>query len=248
MEELQSLADLLADILENMQESLKPGAGQGQGMQLEDIIISQEELRERMEGQGKGESEQQGEEEGQSGSEQQGREGKEKSGQSEKGMDRNGKEGKEGTQGNGKDEGGMTESELQELFEIYKQQEEIRKELEKQLEDLINNEDRKLAERILRQMQAFQEDLLENGITKRAKDRLNAINYQLLKLKDAALKQGKKSERESRQNTKEYVNPLRTGEEEMGPKDGQIEILDRQALPLRQIYKKRVQRYFSRND
>ncbi|MBT8222216.1 MAG: hypothetical protein KJN96_03505, partial [Eudoraea sp.] len=244
------LADLLADILENMQQSLMPGAGQGQGMQLQDIIISQQEMKERMEEMGSGKGKEKGEESGEG-------EGEDKEGN--KGSKESGKEGNtgeksgEGSQGdgngNGENEGqGMSESELQELYEIYKMQEDIKNELEKQLEDLIKDEDRKLAERILRQMQAFQEDLLENGVTRRSKDRLNAINYQLLKLKDASLKQGKKAERESQSNKREYNNPLRTGELDTRSKDGQIEILDRQALPLRQNYKKRVQRYFNRND
>lgn len=242
------LADLLADILENMQQSLMPGAGQGQGMQLEDIIISQEALKKQMEGMGTGEGKGEEQEEGKNkGGE--GKDGPEQQGQGEKqGNKGKGDNEQDGNQGSKGAQLGMNESELQELYEIYKMQEDIKNELEMQLEDMINNEDRKLAERILRQMQAFQEDLLENGVNRRTKDRLNAINYQLLKLKDASLKQGKKAERESQTNRREYVNMLQTNQEEFKSNDRQIEILDRQALPLRQNFKKRVQRYFNRND
>ena len=250
-----TLADLLADILENMQQSLSPGAGQGQGMQLQDIIISQEELKKRMEKNGSGDSGKEGEEEGKKGQEgqegqAQGEQGNEERERGKQGNRQGGEEG-QGTK-NGKDdpngEGQMSEEQLRELYEIYKLQEEIKNQLEKQLQDMISNEDRKLANRILRQMQMFQEDLLENGITKRTKDRLNAINYQLLKLKDAALKQGEKSERESRTGKQEYSNPLRFTQNWENKQLPQIEILDRQALPLRQKYKQRVQRYFNRND
>ena len=201
-----------------------------------------------MEGKGSGKGDAKGEESG----EEQGENSNGK-GDSERSVDEEGKKGSGDDEGKGQDGGkageeGMSEAELQELYEIYKLQEEIKNELEKQLEDIISEQDRKLAERILRQMQAFQEDLLENGVTRRTKDRLNVINYQLLKLKDAELKQGKKSERESRTNNRQYTNPLQTGELEDGANFRQIEILDRQALPLRQIYKKRVQRYFNRND
>ena len=245
------LADLLADILENMQQSLSQGSGQGKGsFQLQDIIMSQEELKERMQGMGQGQGKQQkegGKEQGSSQSEQgdRGKEGEQ--GEKDNQTKKQGKEGKDGEDGSGTGSS-MNEQLLNDLYEIYKEQEEIRQLLEKQLEDMISNEDRKLANRILRQMQQFQDDLLENGVTKRTNDRLNAIQYQLLKLKDAEVKQGKLKERESQTAVKVYTNPLISQERSSSANQIQTEILNRQALPLRRNYQKRVQRYFNKND
>ncbi|MCX2718517.1 DUF4175 family protein [Lentiprolixibacter aurantiacus] len=239
------LADFLADILENMQQSLSPGSGQGKGdFQLQDIIMSQEEIKKQMQKMGEGKGNEQKEGGDAQGTEQGEREGK------------SGKDGKENS-GNERDKQGqgrqsrnnaLDEEQLKDIYDIYKEQEEIRQRLEKQLSDMISKEDRGLANRILRQMQQFQEDLLENGVTKRTNDRLNAIQYQLLKLKDAEVKQGQMKERESDTARKVYRNPLLENREEKGHKQPQTEILNRQALPLRRNYQRRVQRYFNNND
>ena len=42
---------------------------------------------------------------------------------------------------------GLSEAELKEIYEIYQEQQKIRQELEKQLENLINAGDRKLGEK-----------------------------------------------------------------------------------------------------
>ena len=238
------LADLLADILENMQQSLSPGSGQGQGsFQLQDIIMSQEDLKKRMEGMGQGE----GSSEKEGGSKEgtkKGQEGNKEDDGRESGGKQNGQEGQDGDSGGSS----LNEEQLNDLYEIFKEQEEIRQMLEEQLNDMINKEDRNLANRILRQMQQFQDELLENGVTKRTNERLNAIQYQLLKLKDAQVKQGRLKERESNTATKSYTNPLIKVNAGKIENQTQTEILNRQALPLRRNYQKRVQRYFNRND
>ena len=113
-----SLADMLSNILDNMQMSMnmKPGSGQGE-MQLPDIIMSQEELNKQMEevmkkleegkrpGDGEeGEKGEKGEKEGEKGEE--GKKG-EKGNQGESGQEgqqgENGKDGKGSEGKNGKD-------------------------------------------------------------------------------------------------------------------------------------------------
>ena len=246
------LADLLADILENMQQSLSPGSGKGKGdFQLQDIIMSQEELMRQMQGmsQGKGKEQKEGEGEKGNNAEKQG-DSDSKGNQGEKDGDGEQSGQDEGESQKGGRDGGssLSEEQLDDLYEIFKEQEEIRQLLEKQLEDMISKQDQQLTNRILRQMQQFQEDLLENGVNKRTNDRLNAIQYQLLKLKDAEVKQGNMRERESESATKVFTNPLVKQATKNTVKQSQTEILNRQALPLRRIYQKRVQRYFNRND
>lgn len=253
------LASFLADLLDNMQQSLKPGKGEGQGMdfQLPDIIQSQQELQQRMQNgkgqdsqggkqqkgqenaEGKGSKKGEGDSEGQGNKGDNGTEGDEGMGQQEKG--KSGNSGQEG-------EGSEGEENYAEYFEIYKEQQKIRKLLEEQLSDLINETDRELAAKIAREMELFEEELLRNGITQKTSERLNRIQQQLLKLENAALKQGKTEEREGTTNLTDFENPVLTKPEVFQKRQMDIEILNRQALPLRRIYRDKVQQYFRSND
>ncbi len=255
-----SLADFLADILDNMQQSMMSGQGQGQGegFQLPDIIKKQGDLQEKMEEgsesgdqgeQGKGQSGQQGRGSGegqegengeQGGSQNGGNTGQEGEGQSgNEGENGGSKEGLEG--GNGQ---GITEAQLKEIYEIYQEQQTIRKALEEQLKNIIDADKRDLAKKLTLQMEQFENELLENGITERTENRINQIQHQLLKLENAALKQGEKKERESDTNKRDYSAPILTKPELLVPKNNEIEILNRQALPLRPDYQNKVKEYF----
>ncbi|ASV32617.1 DUF4175 family protein [Maribacter cobaltidurans] len=266
-----SLADFLAHVLENMQQSMQMGQGSGQsqnGFQLPDIIKQQQSLGEKMGQQGS---------QGQSsskGNQQQGENGKEgNKGQGEGNKGGKGSQGQQGNQGSegaqgehsvegendsqgqsngngnsGQGSGGMTESELQEIYEIYQEQQRIKQELEQQLENMINEGDRKLGEKLIRQMEDFQNDLLENGITQHTISKANTVQYELLKLENAALKQGKKSERESNSNKKDFTNPITTKPSLLDNYRNEVEILNRQALPLRQNFQNKVKEYFKDND
>jgi hypothetical protein len=248
-----TLADFLADVLDNMQQSLAMGSGQGssdQGFQLPDIIRSQGQLGEQM-----GKEGQKGEKEGSSGEKGEGKEdgnsdgdGQSGEGQKEGSKDgsgnTNGRDGKQGQSASGSGD----EEELKEIYEIYKQQQLIREALEQQLEDMLEEKDRLLARRILRQMENFENELLKQGITERTISRVNQIEHELLKMENAALKQGKKEERESKSNREQYRTPILTKPREIENYDDEIEILNRQALPLRQIFQTRVKEYFEEHD
>ncbi len=267
-----SLSDFLANILDNMQQSMQMGNGQsdGQGFQLPDIIKSQGELKEKMEGMGssgKGQSDS-GKEQGKDG------EGNTGEGQSDSKGGKSGQKGEEGSngqdgqnEGNGKQgskgeqmgegqqgqsgglsNGGTSEDELREIYEIYKSQQMLRQKLEEQLRDMIKKDDRNLGERLLRQMEDFENDLLENGVTERTLSKVNTIQYELLKLENAALKQGKKQERESNTNTIEFKTPITTKPSLLENYRNEVEILDRQALPLRRNFQNRVKEYFKSDD
>ena len=136
----------------------------------------------------------------------------------------------------------------EELYEIYKEQQRIRNLLEQQLDDFINESDREMARRIAQEMERFENELLENGITERTEQRLNRIREQMLRLKNAALQQGQSEERESEGNMKEFTNPILTRPESFENQGKDVEILNRQALPLRFIYKSKVKQYFNEDD
>ena len=71
------------------------------------------------------------------------------------------------------------------------------------------------------------------------------LKYELLKLNKASFDQGKKQERESNTNIREYINNI---EKELIFKkqyNNQTEILNRHSLPLHQNYKQKVKQYFT---
>ena len=72
------------------------------------------------------------------------------------------------------------------------------------------------------------------------------LQYQLLKLENATFVQGEDNKRKSETNYKQFndtiINQLPITKEYFNT----TEILNRQALPLRQIYKIKVQDYFKK--
>ncbi|NJB71475.1 hypothetical protein GGR42_001937 [Saonia flava] len=266
-----SLADFLANVLDNMQQSMTSGQGSGkskEGFQLPDIIRSQGQLQDKMGEMGeKGKSGQQGNQ-GESGEGNQGESGKKGnqgkqngSGQSGRGQEgiqgesneggvsgENGDGGQQGGQNQGSSGNGQgSEQELREIYEIYKQQQQIRQQLEDQLQNMIRSQDRGLAQKLIQQMEDFENDLIENGITQRTNNKINVIRHQMLRLENATLKQGEKEERKSSTNYSKFTNPIITKPDVLEGYENQIEILNRQALPLQQNFQNKVQLYF-KND
>ena len=268
-----NLSDFLANVLENLQQSMSPsmGKGEGEGFQLPDIILGQEKLGEKLGEMGKKGSEGGSSGEGKKGKGEEGNSGKNgndgKDGDGEAGD--NGKEGgngkgkgsKEGQGsetgqgggggsegGSGGSQSGPSEEELNELYEIYKEQQLLREQLEDQLKNLINNDDRKLGEKLVKQMEDFQNDLLRNGVTQQTINKMNNINREMLKLDNAAIKQGKSKERESKSNGNFFENPILTRPSILDNYRNDVEILNRQALPLQQNFQIRVKEYFKIDD
>jgi hypothetical protein len=267
-----SLSDFLANVLENLQQSMSPssGKGKGKGFQLPDIILGQEKLGEKMGEMGKKGSEGKSSGEGKKGSGQGGESG-EKGSEGGDGNGQEGENGDKGSEGNGKGtrdgEGsnsggggkvsemgsggsgnGSNEEELNEIYEIYKEQQLLREQLEEQLKNLINNDDRKLGEKLVQQMEDFQNDLLRNGVTQQTMNKMNNINREMLKLDNAALKQGKTKERESNNSNDLFQNPILTRPSILDNYRNDVEILNRQALPLQQNFQIRVKDYFKIDD
>ncbi|NNJ89720.1 MAG: hypothetical protein HKP53_09980, partial [Eudoraea sp.] len=174
-----------------------------------------------------------------------------KEGNDAKGLDKDGKEGAEGSGSKGEGTGSgsdMNEEQLKELYEIYKEQQLIRNKLEEQLATFIKESDKQLAKRLAQQMEDFERDLLENGITQRTIDRANRIQQQLLKLENAAMQQGEKEERESKKAANNFSKPLISTRKDSVSEDGQLELLHRQVLPLQEFYKEKAKKYFKKDD
>lgn len=246
------LADMLADALNNMQMSLsmsgsgsgkpKPGQG-GSGMQLPDIIKKQEGLSEKMKngmkpGQKPGEKPGEGSE-GQKGDKEGGKQGQGK----------NGKSGSQGGSGQGDEKEGEKgedgEGNAEQIMEIYKEQQQLREALEKELnkQGLGPN-----GQNALSQMKQIEKQLLNKGFNNEVLQKMLNLKYELLKLEKATQQQGEEKKRQSETNTKEFTNSANALPQRLQEYLNSVEILNRQTLPLRPNYNRKVQEYFKGND
>ncbi len=239
------LSSFLSDVLDNMEAQMNSSSGQGSGqgsgqsgsggqeMQLPDIIKSQEELNKEME---------EGMKKGEKGKSKEGDEGKE------------GNEGKEGDQGkqNGSQQGsqegdgeGNSEELNGELFRIYQQQQQLRQALQDKLaKDGLQGQGKDLLEK----MEEIELDLLNKGFTNQTLQKMMDLQHQLLKLEEATFTQGQDNKRKSETNDKQFNNTTTDQIPKAKEYFNTTEILNRQALPLHQVYKKKVQEYFKKSD
>ncbi|MBQ4801455.1 hypothetical protein J8L88_01230 [Aquimarina sp. MMG015] len=246
------LAYFLSIILDQMQNSMSAkGKGKSgnksKGFQLPDIIKKQGELNEKMkEGAEKGKGKKEGQQKGESNSGSSGEDGEKGKGKG------SGKEGKEkGEKGkNGKD--GQGESEMQkedmngELYEIYKQQQQLRNALEDKLKKEGIGKGK--GSGLLNKMEQIEGELLEKGFNNNTLSKMMDLKHELLKLEDATIEQGEEDRRESRSNNKKFSND--NNEQILKAKQyfNTTEILNRQVLPLRENYKRKVQEYFRKTN
>ncbi len=218
-----TLASFLSDMLDNLESQMNPSPGQGQGdMQLPDIIMSQEQLNKEME------------------------EGMKKSEKGKKNKDGEEKE-KEGKQGKRQQgDGDENNEELNgELFRIYQQQQQLRQ----ALEDKLGKEGKGgVGGNLLKQMKNIEQDLLNKGFTNRTLQKMIALQHQLLKLENAAFQQGEDDKRIAKTNQNQFNNTSNNQLNNAKQYFTTTEILNRQVLPLRQTYKKKVQDYFKKKN
>ena len=132
-----------------------------------------------------------------------------------------------------------------ELYEIYKQQQMLRQQLENKLRQLGNKGD---ANNLLRQMEEIEQQLLDKGFNEQTLERMLNLKHELLKLDKATLEQGQEMKRESKTNFSNFETPSTNNPEEIKKYFNTTEILNREALPLQQEYKQKVQEYFKKNN
>ncbi len=247
------------------------GQGEGEGFQLPDIIKKQESLSEKMKdgmGKGKGKGGEKGKSgEGEGGEGTSGGSGGEQGENSRTGKQGEGKEGNDEGDGQGEGDGngegggggkgskngdgengdgeGYNEDLNGELYEIYKQQQQLRQQLQDKLsKEGLNGKGGNL----VRQMEQVEQQLLDKGFNERTLEKMLNLQYELLKLDKADFEQGQESRRESTTNKKQFTNSLRTNPEEVKKYFNTTEILNREALPLKPVYKERVQDYFKQDN
>lgn len=236
------LADFLSDILNNMQMKMsgmgegKPKPGQGDGMQLPDIIKKQEGLADKMKngmikGQKSGQNSASGSKQGE--------------------CTTPGKEGAKGKDGKSKTQGGSTDSENGEdgegdakaIMEIYKEQKQLREALQNELnkQGIGGN-----GQNALEQMKQIEKQLLNKGFKNETLQRILNVKQELLKLNTAIQQQGQESKRQSETNKKEFSNQAKPVPSTLMDYFNSVEILNRQSLPLRSVFNQKVQEYFNK--
>ena len=224
MTSVNNLSDFLSDMLDNMQNSMSSsgkGKGSGKSFSLPDLIQKQQGLSEQMKNgmQKKGQNKQDGKD---------GKDGK--------------KEGNQNQNGEGNQQG---EEELNgDLFKIYQQQQALRQELEDAIKQ--GGEGSGDAKKALKTMEQLENEILEKGFNQGTLQRMQQLEYELLKLDKAAFEQGKDKKRKSNTNRdsfrKKKIKELQFKKQFYN----QIEILNRQSLPLQENFEKKVQEYFSK--
>ncbi len=144
-----------------------------------------------------------------------------------------------------KDKGKMeqqgSEENSGELYQIYQEQQRLRMKMEELLEEQ-NGQGNK--GKVVEGMEEIEKKILNNELDEQLENQINNLNYELMKFQDAEKTQGRDSERESETNKKDFKN---TSQEQMQrAKDyfQSIEILNRQILPLRPVFKEKVKNYF----
>ncbi len=219
------LADFLSDVLSSMQMQAMgmgkgmPKPGQGQGGQLPDIIQKQQGLGNKIkEGMEKGA-------------------GKEPGKEGDKGATKG-----EKSPGQGNDDG---EDNAKELMALYKAQRLLREQLQDALEKQGLTPD---GQRVLNQMKDAEKQILNKGFKNEVFQKILAIKQEMLQLEKAIQEQGDDTKRTAQANTARFNASAKPIAPAMQEYLNSIEILNRQTLPLRPSYNKKVQDYFNRND
>ena len=132
------------------------------------------------------------------------------------------------------------EGEHSKLFEIYKQQEEIRRNLER----ILKENDVHLND-LNQDYDELEKDILNNDFNQNSLNTLNKLNQKMLDLKGSLNEKGERNERESKTSMRDFDNQSPKNNIEIKDYFNSIEILDRHSLPLRPNLKQRVNTYFN---
>lgn len=133
-----------------------------------------------------------------------------------------------------------------EVYEIYKQQQQIKEALQQLIKG--NKKGKGEGKKAIKQMEELQNELLKKGITPEMIKKQQNLNYNLLKLEKATFKQGEDDKRESKNTKTEFskrqIKKLTFEKKKMG----YDEILQKHPLPLQTIYQQKVQNYFKKKN
>ncbi|WP_140485425.1 hypothetical protein [Flavobacterium sp. GSA192] len=152
-------------------------------------------------------------------------------------------EGKEGkpNSGKGDEDGKGGEGDAKSIMEIYKEQKELREALDGELKRQGLGSK---GQNALEQMKQIEKQLLNKGFKNETLQQVLNLKQELLKLNNAVQQQGEENKRQSQTNDKEFLNHSRVLPNSLLEYMNSIEILNRQSLPLRSNFNRKVQEYF----
>ncbi len=234
------LSSMLTDIKKSMSAKLGKGKGKGSGFSLPDIIKKQGALSEKIK---------EGMKKGSKSGGKKGKEGAKKPG--EKGVPgkkgKKGKTGENGTKGNTGFSGSQNEDLDGELYQIFKEQQMLRQQLEEAIKENKGTAPNSnlSAKKVLKTMEQLENEILAKGFNSQTLQKMQQLDYELLKLDKAALEQGRENKRKSAVNRARMKSNKKKELEFKKLFYNQTEILNRQSLPLRQNFKKKVREYFT---
>jgi len=131
-----------------------------------------------------------------------------------------------------------------EIYKIYKQQAILRELLKELLGNKKGESKSNDSKNAIQQMEELEKELLEKGFTKKLLQKMQKLQYELLKLEEANIEQGKDAKRKAVSTIKTFEKRTIHKIKLKNQYFNQNEILNRQSLPLRKIYKEKVQEYF----
>jgi hypothetical protein len=126
------------------------------------------------------------------------------------------------------------------IFKIFQEQQNL-----KNLYKKLSNNNNIPPNNVLNLMNQIENNLLNSGISDELLKNMNNLKHQLLKLDNASFEQDEDSERNSKSNFKLFDTSNKSFQSIKKQYFNEIEILNRQALPLQPLYKKKVQQYFN---
>lgn len=215
-----NLADYLSNMLDNMKNAMSMQKGKGKKKSNE---FSLPDLIQK-----------------QQGLSEEMKKGMQKSQQKKEGEQKGNSKGKQGQ--NGEDENG-------DLFEIYKKQVELRQMLENEMnkESDSDSPGGRPSKKTLKTMEELENEILEKGFNPEVLNKMQLLEYELLKLEEAKLQQNKDNKRKSNTNLDTFPGNRFKSIKPLKLFYNQLEILNKQSLPLQPRYKKKVRAYFSDN-
>ena len=132
------------------------------------------------------------------------------------------------------------------LFQLYQEQSRIRNQLNKE----INNKgtDFGKMDQVKKTMEELENEILEKGLTENLLQKMQLLEYELLKLDKASLKQGRETNKTANTNTTQFPKKKLKALKFKKQFYNQVEILNRQSLPLQSDFEKKVHLYFLKKD
>jgi uncharacterized sporulation protein YeaH/YhbH (DUF444 family) len=155
-----------------------------------------------------------------------------------------GKSGNSGESGEGEN-GTDGEGNAKAIMEIYKEQRQLREALQNELnkKGLSGN-----GQNAIDAMKNIEKQLLNQGFKNDVLQKMQNLQYELLKLDKAIQQQGEEEKRQAETNSKVFEGSKNSLTPAIKEYLNSIEILNRQSLPLRSNFNQKVKQYFNAND